>query len=177
VLEMLGVVHTIDPLDIDETRLPGEPIAALVQRLAAGKATSGTALHPGRWVLGADTLVVIDGEPLGKPGTAAVAASMLRRLPGRRHTILTAVALARDDELLEGLDETTVWMATLGEDEIAAYVATGEPLDKAGAYGVQGLGAALLDRIDGDFFSVSGLPARVAALLFRAAGVRYGLSS
>jgi len=129
---------------------------------------------PDAIVIGADTIVVVEEEILGKPADAEDAARMLRRLSGRRHHVASAVAvqhIARNVHLVDS-GMTAVWFRDLRDDEIAAYVATDEPLDKAGAYGIQGRAALFVDRLEGDYFTVVGLPLiRLAALLERA-GVR-----
>jgi septum formation protein len=126
--------------------------------------------------LGADTLVVIDGNVLGKPSSEAEARQMLGMLSGRQHRVVTAVALVRDGAVHELHDVTKVWFRQLDDDLIRDYVATGEPLDKAGSYGVQGRGAVLVDRIEGDFFGVMGLPLRLVVSLLQAAGLPHRLT-
>lgn len=157
----------IRPADIDETPRDGEPSPAYVARMARTKATAvseGDAL-----VLGADTVVVLDGAILAKPADAMENAGMIERLAGRTHQVTTAVALARGGELLEELAVTTdVRFRALGDDDARRYAATGEGLDKAGGYGIQGLGAALVLAIDGSYTNVVGLPlAETLALLRR----------
>jgi septum formation protein len=124
-------------------------------------------------VLGADTIVVIDGELLEKPVDAEDAVRMLRRLQGHRHQVITSVCLIAEGVVHEAQDVTTVQFRSLTDDALRAYVATGEPLDKAGAYGIQGYGAALIERIEGDFFSVMGLPLRLVLELLERAGRPY----
>jgi septum formation protein len=173
---MLGVQHTVEPAEIDERPQPGEEPIRYAQRLAREKAMAATAHARGAWVLGADTVVVLDEEMLGKPRTVAEAEDMLRKLAGRQHKVVTAVALAKDDVVHERFDVTAVWFRPATAEQIKAYVATGEPLDKAGAYGVQGKGAALVERIEGDFFSVMGLSVRLTLDLLEAAGVPYSFT-
>jgi septum formation protein len=173
-LALLGIPHTVDPAhEVDETPRPGEDPEALAKRLAEQKAAGVAHRHPGVPVLAADTVVVLDGEVLNKPVDAADAERMLGRLAGRAHTVVTAVALAHDGRMDVRADRTRVWFRTLSPDTIRAYVATGEPLDKAGAYGLQGYGAVLVERIDGDCFGVIGLPLRLVADLLEAAGRPY----
>jgi septum formation protein len=172
-LTLLGIPHEIDPAHVDETPLPGEAPRAMAQRLARAKATAVAARRPGLDVLAADTVVILEGEMLGKPADPAEAAAMLRRLSGREHVVITAVALARDGRIWERHDETQVRFRPLSDDVVAAYVATGEPLDKAGAYGLQGYGSVLVDRIEGDPFGVIGLPLRLVADLLADAGHPY----
>ncbi len=174
-LEMMGIPHRVAPVDVDETRRPNEPPVDYVSRLAEEKALAGAREHPGAWVLGADTIVVRDGEMLGKPASPEEAEAMLAKLSGARHVVHTAVALARDDTAITRHDHTAVWFRPRSPDRIKAYVATGEPLDKAGAYGAQGLGAVLVERIEGDYFGVIGLPVRLVADLMEEAGLPYTL--
>jgi septum formation protein len=172
-LEMLGIPHEVDPADIEERVEPGELAETLAVRLAKEKALQVAARHPGVAVLGADTVVVVGDRLLGKPGTPAEASRMLASLSGREHRVVTAVALAQDGTVAERFDVTRVWFRQLSPDMIDAYVATGESLDKAGAYGVQGYGAVLVERIEGDFFGVMGLPLRLVVDLLDAAGRPY----
>lgn len=179
-LDAMGLVHEVEPADVDETPRPGEDAAALVCRLAEAKArtvldrriaavTEPTGLD-GPEVLAADTVVVLDGRVMGKPLDADEAVAMLRALSGRTHEVLTGVAVARPVDDGTGVDvaveRTSVTFSTLTDAEILAYVATGEPLDKAGAYGIQGRAGAFVAGIEGSHDNVVGLPtARVAALL------------
>jgi septum formation protein len=172
-LSLLAIAHQVDPAHVDETARPGERPRAMAERLARLKATEVARRHPGREVLAADTVVVLDGDILGKPVDEADAAAMLRRLSGREHVVITAVALARDGEVWERCDETRVRFRRLSDETIAGYVATGEPLDKAGAYGLQGYGAVLVERIEGDCFGVIGLPLRLVTELLDQAGTPY----
>lgn len=172
-LEMLGIPHEVDPADVPERPEPGEVPEMMAARLAREKALSVGARHPGRWVLAADTVVVLDHEILGKPESPRGAEGMLRRLAGREHRVVTAVALSRNEQVHERCDVTRVWFRKLDDASISAYVATGEPMDKAGAYGVQGYGAVLVERIEGDFFSVMGLPVRLVVELLELCGTPY----
>ncbi len=168
ILRSLGIPFTILPVDVPEEPGPGESAEAAARRLAGQKAGVAAALRPGDWVLAADTLVFIDGETLGKPGDERAAAAMLRRLAGREHGVVTAVHLRRGDSPGMGLAETSrVRFAPMSREEIDWYVASGEPRDKAGAYGVQGLGARFIEGIQGSFTNVMGLPARSVYLLLR----------
>jgi septum formation protein len=175
-LDMLGISHTIDPADLDETPRAGEDGRRLASRLAREKAAVVARRHPASWVLGADTVVVLENAVLGKPVSPAEAESMLGRLAGRDHQVITAVALVRDGIANEACDVTRVWFRPISAELIRAYVATGEPLDKAGAYGVQAAGAALVERIEGDFFGVMGLPLRLVVDLLAAAGMPYNFT-
>lgn len=172
-LSMLGIPHTVDPTDVDEDPRPGEPPETYVLRLAEAKARAAPTARRDDLVLGADTTVVIDDEMLAKPRDAADAERMLARLAGRTHRVASAVALLRGNRVELGLDVTHVTFRALDREAIALYVATGEPLDKAGAYGIQGYGAALVERIEGDFFGVMGLPLRIVLDLLTRFGYRY----
>ncbi len=168
-LEMLGLPIEVVPADVEEVRGPGESPVEYVTRLAREKALA----VPGDWVLGADTTVALGDRILEKPGDQAEAVAMLLELQGRSHTVITAVALQHGGEVRTAADLTTVTFRPADSELLARYAATGEPLDKAGAYGIQGYGAALVDRIEGDFFSVMGLPIRLALDLLEQAGWRY----
>lgn len=160
-LEMLGIPCRVVVPDVDETRAPAEAPEAYVVRLARAKAAVVAAHEPAELVLGADTTVVIRGEVMGKPVSHEEAAVMLGKLSGRTHHVMTGVALALGTRVLHALDVTDVTFRTLDRETIDGYVATDEPMDKAGAYAVQGRGAALVEGIRGDFFSVMGLPLRL----------------
>ena len=174
-LEMLGIPVRVVPSNIPEVRRPAETPVDYVERLAREKALS----VPGGLVLGADTTVVVRDEVLEKPTDRADALRMLRKLQGRTHQVVTSVALVADEVVHQATDVTSVAFRRLSDELLEAYVATGEPMDKAGAYGIQGYGAALVDRIEGDFFSVMGLPIRlVLELLERSGhGYRFGAPS
>jgi septum formation protein len=168
-LEMLGLPFVVAHADVQELRLPREAPAAYARRLARDKARA----VPGAWVLGADTIVVVDDKVLEKPAGAEDAFRMLQRLAGRRHEVVTAICLLADGIEHEAADTTAVYFRALDDAFLRAYVATGEPLDKAGGYGIQGYGAALVERIEGDFFSVMGLPVRLVLDLLARAGWEY----
>ena len=173
-LGQIGIRFRVVPAEVDETPLPGEDPAALVQRLARAKARAGRAgLAPGDStpVLGADTEVVLDGEVLGKPRDAAHAAAMLARLSGRSHQVVSGVALAKPGREAARLSTSTVWLRDTTAAERAAYCATGEPLDKAGAYGIQGVAAVFVSRLEGSYSGVMGLPLHETAELLREAGL------
>lgn len=164
-LARAGIPFTMRPADIDETWLEGEDPRAHVERLARAKAAA-VAAGPDDVVLGADTVVVVDDEILGKPADAADAARMLRRLEGREHRVLTGVCLKRGHREAVDSEATVVRFAPLSEAEIEAYVASGEPMDKAGAYAIQGLASKFVERVEGCYFNVVGLPvAKVHRLL------------
>ncbi len=153
-----GYAFDVAPANVDERRLDGESPAAYVQRLAAAKAQAVAPRYPGRVVVGADTVVVIDGLVLGKPADAAEAAGMLGRLAGRRHTVQTGVCLVRDTEVVLGVEMTHVTFIPLDADRIRWYVEKGESHDKAGAYAAQGIGSRFIERIEGSYTNVVGLP-------------------
>jgi septum formation protein len=158
-LEAAGWEIEVRPAAMDETRLPGERPAAYVLRLARAKSAAVAAgLGARRVVLGADTVVVSGGEVLGKPGDDREARAMLRRLSGRSHRVLTGVCLRRGTREQAWVEATRVWFSALSAAAIAAYVATGEPRDKAGAYAIQGGAARFIPRISGSYSNVVGLP-------------------
>jgi septum formation protein len=168
-LEMLGIPLRVVPSNIPEVRRPAETPVDYVERLAREKALS----VPGGLVLGADTTVVVRDEVLEKPADPADALRMLRKLQGRTHQVVTSVALVASETVHQATDVTSVLFRRLSDELLEAYVATGEPMDKAGAYGIQGYGAALVERIEGDFFSVMGLPVRLVLELLERAGHGY----
>ncbi len=168
-LTRLGLDFVVRPADLDETPLPREAPAAMVERLARAKATA--AAHPGELVLAADTTVVVGGDMLAKPEDAADAARMLRLLSGRRHEVLTGVALcAGGDRLVSAVERTWVTLAPLSAREIDWYVASREPLGKAGAYAIQGLVSLFVTAIDGNYLNVVGLPLPLVYRLASALG-------
>jgi len=172
-LEMLGVPFRVVAPQVDETRRDGEAPDVYVVRLARAKAGAVAAREPGDVVLGADTAVVVGDEVLGKPSSAADAIAMLTKLRGRTHQVFTGVALTAGDRTEHALDVTDVTFRALTDELVAAYVRTGEPMDKAGAYAVQGQGAALIEGIRGDFFGVMGLPLRLVLDLLERFGRPY----
>ena len=143
---------------IDESRHPNEPPANYVQRLALEKAQAIHALHPDATVLGADTTVVLDNEIMNKPTGLADAERMLRALSGRTHQVYTGIAVVTASTQRIHLETTQVTFSQIGEADLAHYLASGDPLDKAGAYGIQGFAARWIPRIEGDYFNVVGLP-------------------
>ena len=168
-LEMLGIPVVVSPAHVQEIPLPGEAPLAYARRLARDKARA----VPGAYVLGADTIVVLGDALLEKPADREDAVRMLSQLQGRRHEVITAVCLVHDGQEHEAQDTTEVYFRAMDEAYLRAYVATGEADDKAGAYGIQGYGAALVERIEGDFFSVMGLPVQLVLALLRRAGWEY----
>ena len=180
VLRDAGIDFTVLPTEIDESRHPGESAGQMVRRLAETKARATFSrlgaervAEPGI-VIGADTVVEIDGDVLGKPGTAEAARTMLWRLSGTGHRVLTGLAVLRvpDGAARVAVERSDVRFATLTPSEIDDYVATGEPLDKAGAYGIQGFGGRFVERIDGCYFNVVGLPLAVVYRILKEFGWR-----
>jgi septum formation protein len=169
-LRQIGVAFQSRPADIDETPLSGESPEDFVRRMSTEKAAAIHRQHPDRVVLGSDTAVVLDGHILGKPAGAEQAMQMLLALSGRSHRVLTGVALAhrRTDY---ALSESLVQFRTLSREEAQRYWASGEPVDKAGGYAIQGLGAVFIERIEGSYSGIMGLPLFETARLLRAAGV------
>jgi septum formation protein len=157
-LELIGVNFVVKPADVDETPLIGEDPAHYASRAARDKALEVAASHPGRLVLGADTVVEVDGEILGKPSSADDASEMLERLAGRSHLVHTALALVTDAVAHEVVDSARVQILDLTDEMIRWYVAKGEPMDKAGAYAIQGLGGLLVAGVEGSPHTVVGLP-------------------
>ena len=165
-LQQIGLEFTLVTADIDETPLPGEDHRSYTLRLADAKARAVLVLHPDAIVIGADTTVAVDAELLGKPRDRDDAARMLRLLRGRGHEVTTGIAVLTRDQTLSEAVTTQVFFSDMTEADIAAYVATGEPMDKAGAYAIQGRVAQWIPRIEGDYSNVVGLPlARLAAVL------------
>ena len=157
ILRAAGIRFTVRPADIAEAPRPGETPDAYVRRLAEEKADVA-GIHDGEIVLGADTVVVVAQHILEKPADPSDAARMLRVLSGREHFVLTGVCLRGPEKKRVDTVSTSVRFAPLSEDEIAEYVASGEPMDKAGAYAIQGLACRFVERIEGDYFNVVGLP-------------------
>jgi septum formation protein len=160
-LQAAGFSFVVDPVDVDESVHPGETPEAHVRRLAREKAVAGSGRHPGTPVLGADTVVVLDGAILGKPRDDADARRMLAGLSGRVHQVFTGVAVARNGQVTDAVDVSAVTMARWTDPEIAAYVASGEPRDKAGAYAIQGWASRRVERLEGSWSGVVGLPIAV----------------
>jgi septum formation protein len=176
-LTLIGIAHEVRPADIDERYLAGEEPAAHAERLAREKAHRVARESPDRLVIGSDTIVVVDGDVLGKPRDEPEAERMLARLAGRSHTVLTAVAVVWRGETRSAVEEVGVTFHPLDATAIHAYVRTGEPMDKAGAYGIQGFGATIVARVDGDYFAVMGLPLQRLVRLLAELGVRYTFGS
>ena len=167
-LDQLGVRYRVTPTDIPEQPQPDELPEDYVQRIAAEKSQAARLLTPdGLPVLAADTEVVMDGEIFGKPRDEIHATQMLHRLSGREHWVMSAVSLRADDQHWFALSVSHVRFRSLTSDDIAAYWATGEPRDKAGAYAIQGLGALFIERLTGSYSGVMGLPLRETADLLK----------
>jgi septum formation protein len=172
-LNLIGIAHEVRATNIDETMRPRETPRRHTERLAREKASAIAKRDPDLITIGADTIVVINRKVLGKPVDIADAARMLALLSGREHMVTTAVAVSRGKKLRSAVEEVRVRFRQLRDDEIEAYIATGEPMDKAGAYGIQGYGATIVERIEGDYFAVMGLPVVRLVGLLRDVGVRY----
>jgi septum formation protein len=183
ILSDAGIPFDVVATEVDESGHPGEPVAAMALRLAEAKARAAIEQLAARprpsqelsrtpqetiYFIGADTIVELDGDALGKPASAEAARAMLGRLSGRSHRVMTGVAVVRmpDGRVQCEVETTDVRLATLDPQEIDWYVATGEPLDKAGSYAIQGLGGRLIERVEGCYFNVVGLPiSRVCRIL------------
>jgi septum formation protein len=178
-LRNAGIAFTVQASGIDETALAGESPRRCAERLAREKARAISRIRPEDYVLGADTIVVVDKEMLGKPCDASDAARMLRMLSGRRHEVITGVCLIRPvaggqwsvaSEIVRS-ERTLVTMEALSDEEILDYVATGEPMDKAGGYAIQGIASRWIPRIEGDYSNVMGLPVSLVYRMLREAGM------
>jgi septum formation protein len=176
-LDLIGIEHEVRPANIDESMRPREVPRRHAERLAREKATAIAKRDPDLITIAADTIVVINRKVLGKPRDADQAAQMLALLSGREHVVTTAVAVSRGKKLRSAVEEVRVKFRRLRDDEIEAYIATGEPMDKAGAYGIQGYGATIVERIEGDYFAVMGLPIVRLIGLLRDVGVHYRFGS
>jgi septum formation protein len=169
-LENLRLSFEVSSSDVDESFSNELSPSEVVMELADKKATAVAAHYPNAFVLGADTIVVLDGEILGKPVDEKEAISMLQKLSGKTHEVFTGVAILSPNEKIRFYERTTVTFWELTETEINMYVSSGEPLDKAGAYGIQQLGSFLVKEIKGDYFSVVGLPVARTVRELRKAG-------
>jgi len=170
-LRSAGLSFEVQPADIPESALPGEAAKDCAERLARDKALAAASQRPHDFILGADTVVVVDGQILGKPADAADAARMLRLLSGSEHQVITGVCLVVNGQPSVASETTVVTMSELTEKDITDYVASGEPMDKAGAYAIQGIASRWIPRIEGDYCNVVGLP---VALVFRMLRERAG---
>ena len=172
-LNLVGIAHEVQPADIDESYLAGERPREHAERLARGKTAVIAAREPDALVIGSDTIVVVDGDVLGKPVDEIDAVRMLARLAGRSHVVVTAVAVCWRGETRSAVEEVGVTFHPMTRAEIDAYIATGEPMDKAGAYGIQGYGATIVSGVDGDYFAVMGLPLQRLTRVLASIGIRY----
>ncbi len=179
-MELIGLPFMVEPADVDETYPPDEEPEAHAGRLAREKAQVVAGRRPDALVVGSDTVVVVDGDVLGKPRDEEHAVAMLMRLAGREHRVLTGVAVAAPPldsgaplRVVSGVEAVRVWFRSFDEATAREYIGTGEPMDKAGAYGIQGYGATIVERVDGDYFAVMGLALGRMIGLFRELGWRY----
>ncbi|HYB94266.1 MAG TPA: Maf family protein [Vicinamibacterales bacterium] len=166
-LTAAGIPFEVLAADVDETPHAREAPAAYVERLAIAKAQAVLPLRPAARVLGADTTVTIDGEILGKPADSADARRMLRLLSGRAHDVHTGVAVVTATRVQSAVDTTRVWFSTLTDEDISWYVATGEPVDRAGAYAIQGFASRFIPRIEGSYSNVVGLPVALVSSILK----------
>jgi septum formation protein len=174
ILRTLGLEHEVLAADVPESFRPGETPEFHVERLARDKAMAARRSRPDALVLGGDTVVVVEGEVLGKPSDAGEATATLLRLSGRSHTVFSGLALAVPGGAVHSVvEQARVAFRSFDREAAEAYVETGEPLDKAGAYGIQGMGAAFVARIEGDYYTVVGLPVGGLLSLLERAGWRY----
>ena len=176
-LAAAGFAFDTVPADVDERVLPGERPEDLVLRLALAKAINVAQGFPQRAVVAADTVVVVDDVILGKPENDEAAAAMLRRLSGRSHKVLTGLCVCHGSRVRQVLERSTVTFATLRDDEILSYVASGEPRDKAGAYAIQGLASRFVVAVDGSYSNVVGLPVATLYGLLRELGLAGGATA
>jgi len=172
-LEMLGFEFEVAPADLDETWVPGEEAGAHAERLARAKATAASGAAADALVIASDTVVALDDEVLGKPADAEHGVRMLLLLSGRSHLVASGIAVLWKGSVLSAVERVQVHFRPFDEATARNYVATGEPLDKAGAYGIQGFGSTLVDRIEGDYYAVMGFPIARFVDLLAAHGWRY----
>jgi septum formation protein len=172
-LRRLGLEFRIVAAEVDESYVDHEMPADHAERLAREKAITIARQEADALVIGCDTIVIIDSDVLGKPRDEDEALRMLLRLAGRDHEVITGVAVASGERMYSAIERVRVRFRSLDRSECEAYVATGEPMDKAGAYGIQGFGSALVDSIEGDYFAVVGLPVSRTLQLLNRAGWRY----
>jgi len=170
-LRSAGITFEVQPADIPEDLLPGEAAKEYAERLAREKALAVACQRPHDCVLGADTVVVVDDELLGKPSDAADATRMLRMISGRKHQVITGVCLVVSGQPSVATETTLVTVSEITDKDIADYVAGGEPMDKAGAYAIQGIASRWIPRIEGDYSNVVGLPVALVWRMLRQAGV------
>jgi septum formation protein len=172
-LRMLGLEITTEPADVDEAYERGEEAGAHAERLARAKAQVIAARYGDQVVIGSDTVVVLEGAVLGKPRDDDDAVRMLLQLQGRSHEVATGVAVVWQGVVRSAVERVTVRFRTFGEETARQYVSTGEPMDKAGAYGIQGYGSTLVEGISGDYFAVMGLPLHRTMMLLQELGLYY----
>jgi septum formation protein len=177
ILRQLGLDPSVHPADVDEARLPGEDPGMHVRRLAREKAERVSMSEPGALVVAGDTVVIRDGAVLGKPGDADEALAMLMSLSGRTHEVLSGLAIAGPSGTFDAVTRTSVRFRAFDAAQARRYVDSGEPMDKAGGYGIQGLGAALVSEVSGDYYSLVGLPVPALLDLLERAGWRYEFGS
>jgi septum formation protein len=170
-LNAAGIPFEVQPAHIPEDPLPGEAAKACAERLALEKAQEVARQRPDDVILGADTVVVIDNQIRGKPTDTGDAARMLRMLSGREHQVITGVCLVVKGQTSVASETTSVTMSEISEKEIADYIATGEPMDKAGAYAIQGMASRWIPRIEGDYSNVVGLPVALVWRMLRDRGL------
>lgn len=170
-MEALQIPYEVWKPELDETPLPGEDPEAMVERLAKAKAEIVAQVNPGRWVIAADTTVAVDHHVLGKPVDVDDAVRMLGLIQGRNHEVHTGLCLRRDAEIHSLVDTAEVYLRPVSEAQARWYASTGEPMDKAGAYAVQGIAALFIDRIEGSFATVMGFPVERFGELTRSLGL------
>ena len=170
-LRSAGITFEVQPAHIPEDPLPGEAAKACAERLAREKALAVAGQRPHDIVLGADTVVVVDGQLLGKPSDTADAERMLRMLSGREHQVITGVCLVFSGQPSVASETTLVTVSEITDGEIADYVASGEPMDKAGAYAIQGIASRWIPRIEGDYSNVVGLPVALVWRMLQESGI------
>jgi len=176
-LGLLGLKPEVVPANIPEQRAPGEHPVDYVERLAREKAAVVSAQRPEALVIAADTTVAIGDEIFEKPVDKADAVRILTRVQGRDHVVHTGMAVVCGKRRVSGVETTRVWMRAMDPDAIESYIETGEPMDKAGAYGIQGFGAILVEKIEGDYFTVMGLGLGRLVGLLREAGLDYDFNA
>jgi septum formation protein len=172
-LDLVGIQHIVVPADIDESIRAAESPSEHAERLAREKALAVAEQHANALVIAADTIVVVDGRIIGKPRSEDDAAVMLASLSGITHTVVTGMACALNGRLVSSVVDVFVTFRALSERDIREYLATGEPMDKAGSYGIQGYGATIVRRIEGDYFAVMGLSLVRLVELMQQLGVSY----
>lgn len=177
-LQQIGVTYSVCPVEVREVPFPDEDPAVYVQRMSTAKADAARLVQPPTHlpILAADTEVILDRQILGKPRDYADACAMLAALSGRKHQVISVVTLYAQDRLSQAVSSTEILFNTLAKQEIETYCRTTEPYDKAGGYGIQGLGAVFVRSISGSYSGVVGLPLFETAQLLKQAGVRWGMA-